>query len=46
MNFLCNINQSYADLLINYHISEINKRKKKGVLRNFGKFLRTPFFKE
>ena len=52
MNFLCNINQSFADLLINY--MNLTKEKssssevfcKKGVLRNFAEFLRTPFFKE
>ena len=48
MNFLCNINQSFADLL-----DFLQERRscsevfcKKGVLRNFAKFLRTPFFKE
>ena len=52
MNFLCNINQSFANLLINY-LNLINERSsctevfcKKGVPRNFAKFLRTPFFKE
>ena len=52
MNFLCNINQSFADLLINY-LHLIKERGscsevfcKKGALRNFAKFLRTPFFKE
>ena len=52
MNFLCNINQSFADLLITY-LNLIKERRscsevfcKKGVLRNFAKFLRTPFFKE
>ena len=52
MNFLCNINQSFADLLINY-LNLIKERSscsgvfcKNGVLRNFSKFLRTPFFKE
>ena len=52
MNFLCNINQSFADLLIN-SVNLIKERRscsevfcKKGVLRNFAKFLRTPFFKE
>ena len=50
MNFLCNINQSFADLLINY-LNLIKERSscskvfcKKVVLRNFAKFLRTPFF--
>ena len=52
MNFLCNINQSFADLLINY-LNLIKERSsclevfcKKAVLRKFAKFLRTPFFKE
>ena len=52
MNFLCNINQSFADLLKNY-LNLIKERSscsevfcKKDVLRNFAKFLRTPFFKE
>ena len=50
MNFLCNINQSFADLLINY-LDLIKERSscsevffKKGVLRSFAKFLRTLFF--
>ena len=52
MNFLCDINQSFADLLINY-LNLIKERSsclevfcKKVVLENFTKFLRTPFFKE
>ena len=52
MNFLCNINQSFADLLINY-LNLIKERSncsevfcKKGVLRNFPKCLSTPFYKE
>ena len=52
MNFLCNINQSFADLLINY-LNLIKERNscsevfcKKGVIKNFAKFLGTPFFKE
>ena len=52
MNFLCNINQPSADLLISY-LNIIKERGrcsevfcKKGVLRNFAIFLRTPFFKE
>ena len=52
MNFLRNINQSFADLLINY-LNLIKERSscsevfcKKGVLANSAKFLRTPFFKE
>ena len=50
MNFLCNINQSFADLLINY-LNLTKERSscsevfyKKSALRNFAKFLRTPFF--
>ena len=53
MNFLCTINQSFADLcdlLINY-LNSIKERSscseafcKKGVLRNFARFLRTTFF--
>ena len=50
MNFLGNINQSFADLLINY-LNLIKKNSscsdefcKKGILTNFAKFL--PFFKE
>ena len=49
MNFLCNINQSFADLLTNY-LNLIKERSsclevscKKGVLRNFAKFLNTFF---
>ena len=52
MNFLCNISQSFADLLINY-LNLIKERGscsevlcEKGVLRNLKKILRTPFFKE
>ena len=52
MNFLCNTNQSFADLIINY-LSLIKERSscpevfcKEGILRNIAKFLRTPFFKE
>ena len=52
MNFSCNINQSFTDLLINY-LTLIKERNscsevlcKKGVLRHVAKFLRTPFFKE
>ena len=48
MNFLCNINQSFTDALINY-LNLIKERSscsevfcKKGVLRNFAKYLRTP----
>ena len=48
MNFLCNINQSFTDVLINY-LNLIKERSscsevfcKKGVLRNFAKYLRTP----
>ena len=51
-NFLCNINQSFADLLINYQ-NLIKERTscsdvfcKKGVLINFGKLLKTPFFEK
>ena len=50
MNFLCSINQSFDDLLINY-LNLIKGRSsclgvfcKNGVLRIFAKFLRTPFF--
>ena len=52
MNFLCDINHSFADLLTNY-LKLIKERSscsevfcKNGALRNFAKFLRTPFFKE
>ena len=52
MNFLCNITQSFADLLIN-SLNLIKERSscsevfcKRDVLRNFAKFLRAPFFKE
>ena len=52
MDFLCNISHSFADLLINY-LNLIKGRSscsevfcKKGVLRSFAKFVRTPFFKE
>ena len=52
MNSLCNINKSFADLLINY-LNLIKERSscsevfcRKGVLRNFAKFLRTTFVKE
>ena len=52
MNFLRNINKSFADLLINY-LNLIKERSscsevfcKKGVLRNFAEFLRIPLFKE
>ena len=52
MNFFCNINQSFSDLLINY-LNLIKERSsclevlfKKDVFRNFAKFLETPFFKE
>ena len=48
MNFLCNINQSFTDVLINY-LNLIKERSscsevfcKKGFLRNFAKYLRTP----
>ena len=52
MNFLCKINQCFADLLINY-LNLIKERGscsevfcEKGVLINFAKFLRKAFFKE
>ena len=52
MDFLCNINQSFADLLASY-LNLVKERSscsevfcKTSVLRNFAKFLRTPFFKE
>ena len=53
MNFLYNyINQSVADLLINC-LKSIKERSccsemfcEKGVLKDFAKFLSTPFFKE
>ena len=53
MNLLCNINQSFADLLINY-LNLIKKESvlfggvcKKSVLKNFAKiFKKTFFFKE
>ena len=48
MSFLCDINQSFADLLINY-LNLMKERSsysevfcKKGVLRNFTNVLRTP----
>ena len=50
MNFLCNINQSFADLLINLNLIKERRSScsevffKKGVLKSFAKFLRTPFF--
>ena len=50
MNFLCNINQSFADLLINY-LNLIKERGscsevfcKKDVLRNFAKIFKNTFF--
>ena len=52
MDFLCNINQFFAGLLINY-LNLIKERSscsevfyEKVVLRNFARFLRTAFFKE
>ena len=52
MDFLCNTSHSFADLVINY-LNLIKERSscleefcKKGVLRSFTKFVRTPFFKE
>ena len=52
MNFLCNTNQCFADLLINY-LNLLNERSsclvmfcRKGVLRNSAKLLRTRVFKE
>ena len=50
MNILCNINQFFADLLINY-LNLIKERSycsevfcKKGVLRNFCKIFKNIFF--